>query len=110
MLLQIRNPDLLWPVLVYKMIAKVSAYNRLAQFGIGTALHPTACVTVISRIILMDGADAWLQVLLGHRKESCGNSGSENRRRPNPGQGKDRAGKALSLIEAEIHILKEEDE
>ena len=78
MLLQIRNPDRLWPVPVYKMIVKVSAYNGLAQFGMGTALHPTACVTVISRIILMDGADAWLQVQLGHRKEFGGGSGSEN--------------------------------
>jgi len=47
---------------------------------------------------------------MGDRKESNGSSGSENRWRPNAGQGKDRAGKALSLIEAEIRIHKEEDE
>ena len=110
MLLKIRNPDLLWPVPVYQMIAQVSAYNRLAQFGMETGLHPIACVTVISLTILMDGADAWLQVLMGHRKESSDSSGSENRRWLSLGQGKDRAGKALSLIEAEIHIHKEEDE
>jgi len=49
-----------------------------SEIGMGTALLPTVCVTFISRIILMDGADAWLQVQLGHRKEFSGSFGSEN--------------------------------
>jgi hypothetical protein len=46
---------------------------------------------------------------MGDREGFSGSSGSKNRWRPNAGQGNVRAGKALSLIEAENRIHKEED-